>query len=976
MLIAIAGCQPTTEPKRNEGAGTAIHLGSPTKESSDSKSDLPRELAALRAERKNDQLAEAIKRTKDLLVRYPNDPSVIFEAAQTCLLSDETAQAIELLKIVTKESAYRDKASLLLITALRGTLPADGVLSELTALVSDQPGNVALRHEFWVELNRHGLRQEASRQVDFLCTMGQAKREQLISIIERNHCYPTVVPEGLKPEQYFESGLGMARWLHATGRTQEAIQEITRQQTDPPSNQTEHAFLGRLICEGQMYHEFSQWLSSCDQETQGASDFWAALGIFFIDQHEYEAATRALLEALLRDPTDERSAHRLARSLDALGRTEDAEQARNRAVLIVQLKDQAQLLYKQDQAALSMLEERLLELGRPFEVLNWKLQTTPDSAATRTYRQQLRQLSQNQDALSMAFEMSQIELSRIEFEIAPELLLSPEIQSMPSITASNSQNDQNAERFELKLLNRAKETGLNFQWYTDFKNDLTSIPLHEVMGGGVAVIDYQLDGWPDVYLAQGSGEPPNRQSSRSNQLFRNLEGSFQNATEISQTADHNYSSGIAAGDVNQDGFPDLWVGNLGKNRLLINNGDGTFRDDTESLKISNNLFTASVAIADLNGDHLPDLYEAAYVEMEDGFRLPEKNPSGQEVAPSPLSFYASPDRWLENRGDGRWIPHMILADQIEPGTGLGLLISDFDQDGRNEVFVANDGRANHWLRFNSDGSISNLADLSGLAAGFDGGFSACMGVASGDFDHDGRLDLHVSNFSEQSNHHFLQLKPSLFTDLAIQHQHATWSSPYVGFGIKALDLDRNGWLDLIATNGHIFDLKDRDQPFKMPGQLIMNHSDHFQSVNVKTLGDYWESEHIGRSVTKIDFNQDQKIDFLISHLDDPLALLENQSIADGNWIQIELIGIHSEREAVGTQVEIYAGDQQWTEWVTAGDGYLASDQKLIDIGMGSVSIIDQLVVRWTTGVVQKWQNVLPCQRLLIIENQKDDPLSR
>jgi len=1010
VIIWISGCQPenpsATNPRHTRGQEQTLSQS----EQATEKNEIASELATLENERHNN-IDQAIKKAASLLVRFPDDPRVLFAAAKTFLLANKTNQAIELLDSISEQSDLINEASRLLVTALKQKdderkstehaateqkLSHQKLLPELRDRVTDRPTNLVLRDALWRELNRHGLREEACRHADFLCTIGKATPEHLISLLQRNLSFPISLPEGSKPDTVFHQGLGISRWRYSNGNLTEAIEELRNHQLAATTTQAETAFLGRLLSEAQNYGAFSDWIVSCNAETQIHGDFWAALGTFFLDQHQDEAATRCLMEALLRDPTDERSAHRLAKALDAMGRTEDAKQARHRAVIIVQLKNEIPRLSAEQLGETQTISERLLELGRPFEALNWKLLAKDSAAATpvaAALRQQITQMSQNQAALTMAFEMSQLDLSRATFEIAPELISNLKsdtrvfltVQNNPASLQSNPhlaskvnprensiKNDHPQATWELTDV--ADKVGLNFQWYKDLENDFSSIPLHEVMGGGVAVIDYELDGWPDVYLAQGSGEPPHQSGTRSNQLFRNLAGSFDTVTDLSNSSDHNYSSGIAAGDVNQDGFPDLWIGNLGKSRLLVNNGDGTFRDDSETLGLETDLFTSSVAIADLTQDGLPDLFEVAYVEMEGGFREPGKGADDKYIVPSPLSFYASPDRWLENRGDGTWVARTISSDRIEPGTGLGVLISDFDQDGINEVFVANDGRANHLLKIKRDRSVDNLAELSGLSAGFDGGFSACMGIASGDFDRNGRQDLHLSNFSQQSNHHFLQLSQNLFTDLAVQFRHADWSSLYVGFGIKAMDIDRNGWLDLIATNGHIFDLTDRGEPLQMPGQVIMNDGGRFEWSRTESPSQYWQNQHIGRAISKIDFNRDHRIDFLVSHLDHPVALLENQTESPANWIQFELIGTQTERDAVGTRVRVQAGEQSWTEWVTAGDGYLSSDQKLIDIGIGSADQIDSVSVTWPSGVKYQWENLTPNRRLMIIENQTGEPM--
>lgn len=1015
LLSGLIGCdtQPPQDSGVNQSGLRGPELDSPSQQAAkipagvDKPADFTGDTSEQLTAQINRALAageidRAIQSADRALIQSPDHPMVQFAAAKAYVSADKIDQGIELLKSILSKpkpigappSNHSDIAGTNTLAqaaklfsktifsktrSRKASANNDEVTSALLVLrgvVDQYPSNLPLRRELWAVLNRLGLREDASRMADQLCAAGLANREDLISLLQRNLCFPLDLPPNSDPEEYFELGLGMARWLHANDQLHDAIEQL-RNYPRAESQQAEIALLGRLLFESQQHESFSEWILSCNAQTQQLNDFWAALGTYFLDQHEHAAATRALMEALLRDPTDERSAHRLAKSLDALGRSQDAEQARHRAVLIVQLKQEASSLQLSGNSAASAIVDQLLELGRPFEALSWKIQgaTKNQINLITSYREQLRQLSQNPDAIGMAFEMSQLDLAREQFKIPKDLLQSyarkdTKTNSQPAVgKTGGSVSSQNQVAIALQLVDQAEERGIDFQWFADIENNLSEIPLHEVLGGGAAVIDYQLDGWPDIYLAQGSGEPPSSRSTRSNQLFRNLSGAFRSITTESQTSDYHYSSGIASGDVNQDGFPDLWIGNLGPNRLLINNGDGTFHDESQSLGTSGDRFTSSVAIADLNGDHFPDLFEVAYVEMDGGFRLPEVGPDGKAIVPSPLSFYAASDRWYENLGNGKWREHLIAGDGIEPGTGLGLLISDLDDDGRNEVFVANDGRANHYLKIQPNGDFTNLADLSGLAAGFDGGFSACMGVAAADFDHDGRLDLHVSNFSHQSNHHYLQLREQMFTDLAIKYRHADWSSPYVGFGLKAADLDRNGWMDLIATNGHIFDLRERGEPLEMPAQVILNREGRFAPTATEAWSDYWQKPHVGRSVTKIDFNRDQRTDFIITHLDDPLALLENQTQISGNWLQLELIGTDSERDAIGTKVVLKAGNERWSEWITAGDGYLSCDQKLMDFGLGATSIVDRIEVHWPSGTTQKFNSIDTNHRLLIIEGQ-------
>ncbi len=913
-----------------------------------------------------------------LLIKAPENEAAIYLAAEFAIDQNERKQAIELLSSIKINSALGVQA---VIAKARLSIEVDEAINALTDLrmaIEAQPQQVELQGQLWRTLNHLGQREESSKVADTLCRMGAIETDQLTSLLQRNRSFPPFIPKDDDPKDYFADGLGMARWFHSQGDLKSALEELNADQTEATRSEEEHALKGRILTELQKFESVKNWISSCNEETQRHSDFWAALGNYLLDKNQYEGAARALMEALIRDPTDHQSTHRFAKSLDALNRPEDAKQARYRAILLVQLRDQSKqlALNQKNKQASEDLPEKLMELGRPFESLNWTRLSLPEGSdqSLAGIHQQLQSLSRNGDALVMSREMSQIELKRSDFDIQNALAQSLRQKSSQSEIQTADAAVMPLARPDLR--NRATEAGLEFLWYQDYEIDLTSIPLHEVMGGGIAVADYDLDGWPDAYMAQGSGEPPLPEGTRSNLFFRNRNGRFTEVTDLNFTADRRYSSGVTAGDVNQDGFPDLWVGNLGQNRLLVNNGDGTFRDATNSLNTQETLFTSSLAVADINGDRLPDLFEATYVEMESGFRLPETDANGNTLVPSPLSFYASPDRWFENQGDGTWIPKRIGRDVAEPGTGLGLMVCDFDADGINEIFIANDGRANHLLKINEKGLLVNAAGVMGLAASFDGGFNACMGIASGDFDRNGLLDLHVSNFSDQSNNHYLQNQSHSFSDLAIRYGHSNWSSPHIGFGIKAIDIDRNGWLDLIATNGNIFDLSQQGESFQMPAQIVMGIGNRFELINMDDHSDYWEQSHVGRAMTKIDFNRDGRTDFLISHLDHPAALLENQTKTNGHWLQVELVGTSTERDGIGAKVMISEGDKQWHEWVTAGDGYLSSDEPFLELGLGAVETIQTMTIVWPSGGRQEFHEIPTNQRLLIIEGQSEMPWTR
>lgn len=850
------------------------------------------------------------------------------------------------------------------------------------------PTNWLWRHRAWQLLNRIGKREQASIQAEMLCRSGQATEAELNSLTRRTDAFPSVLIEGDSPEKWFEPGLGLARWQFTQGEFREAIRLLKEQRKKSPLSSAGEALLGRLLAETQAINEFPDWHSKVNSSAmEPLGDYWASLGIHFFDKQEYETSARCLLEAIRRNPTDRRTMQRLAKVFDALGEADQAEQYRRRGVAMAQTEatcDSLQAVTPADnQSRLAIRKQfmrQTLELERPFESLGWASLIFPLSATQQQQAiiQQRNALLESADARSMSREAAMIGMSidTYQFGNAFEKFINNE----PSPTTTN-------ELVEIEPLaspafsDVAQKAGLNFQWFQDKEINLASIPIHESIGGGISVIDYDHDGWPDLYLAQGSGEPPTDKCTRSHMLTRNLEGQFQEITTHAGAENYHYGSGISAGDVNQDGWLDLLVGSLGTNRLLINNGDGTFRDATNQLGLCSDQFTTSLGIADLDGDSLPDLYEAVYIEMDGAFALPEIGKDGREVQPSPLEFYAESDRWFRNTGDGSFSVQPIPREVARPGTSLGLMITNFDDQAGNEIFIGNDVRPNHFLRHqnrsadtgqNDDQThrLLNYADALGLANGFSGSANGCMGIASADFNRDGRIDLHITNFHAESANLYLQNQSGGFTDFAIRYQLDATSKPYVGFGTKAVDIDCDGWVDLAVTNGHIFDMTIYGQGFRMPPQLLMNRATRFELTEVEDESNYWAGKYLGRAMASFDHNRDGKTDLVVSHLDQPLALLQNQTSEAGHSLELELVGTLSERDAIGTRVMVVSSGKVSSSWVTAGDGYLCSDEAVLKFGLGHSPAADLVTIHWPSGVIQTFEN-LEGNRYLIIEDQPD-----
>ena len=847
----------------------------------------------------------------------------------------------------------------------RNSDAADALLAGLEL----RPTQSEWRHRAWALLTRTGRREEASHQAAKLCREGKCNTSELNSLVRRTEAYPAKLPRGGDPRQFFDNGLGMARWYFTRLEYRQALDELTPEWESKFKSSASAALYGRLLAETQQHDEIPRWLAMTERASMEAfGDYWAALGTYFFDTRQYRASAAALLKAVYANPTDRWSTQRLAKVFDALDDAEQGEQFRRRGVDLAQCEGLSDKLQAATQMTPEVFEAennlmlQLLELERPFEAMAWAIELQPSKRPQ--IEQQRAQFLRDKETIEIASVSSLLGVERSDYPLgsAYEDLLrrseSPE---------AGSQGGEVTPLAAPKLVNVAKQVGLEFQWYRTLQLDESPIPIHESIGGAIAVLDYDRDGWPDVYFAQGSGEPPTDQCTRSNGLIRNLSGQFEEVTISARGEDRNYGSGLAVGDVNQDGFPDLFVGSLGHNRLLLNNGDGTFSDVTEQLGDVGDRFSSSLAIADLNGDALPDLFEAIYIEMEGAFALPKKDPEGRPTQPSPLEHFAESDRWFSSAGDGGFQMHEIAQSVARPGTSLGVVVTDFDGTGSNQVFVGNDVRPNHLLVHTGSNQLENAADAQGVANGFRGAANGCMGVASGDFNLDGTIDLHITNFSEESANLYLQSPSGGFTDFATRYRLDGYSLPMVGFGTKAIDIDRDGWLDLAVTNGHIFDMSEYGEGYRMPPQFMANRGTHFELVEVDDDSGYWDKTYLGRSMAKIDFDNDGDSDLLINHLDEPTALLRNDTETEGAWLQLELIGTKSERDAIGAKAVLKLDSETRTAWVTAGDGYLCSDQATLEFGLGKAPILSELQIQWPSGTRQTFKIPQVNQRYLAVE---------
>ncbi|MEM6474198.1 MAG: VCBS repeat-containing protein, partial [Planctomycetota bacterium] len=457
----------------------------------------------------------------------------------------------------------------------------------------------------------------------------------------------------------------------------------------------------------------------------------------------------------------------------------------------------------------------------------------------------------------------------------------------------------------------ADECGIRTTFVSDYDLERVDFFLHQANGGGLGVIDYDKDGTPDLMVVQSGGDPNVAESSMPNQLFRQVGPLRFTETSSDAACDgRGYGQGVAVCDVNQDGWPDMIVANIGRNQLLINRGDGTFEDATETwlpkpLSGDHLKWTSSIGVGDLDGDSLPDLIEVNYVDDPEVFR---KKCKGEVLDCVPQTFTAARDQFLKLKPEGGFSDqHRLTQSEVPANYGFGVVVADLSGDGRNEVFVTNDGDVNqYWRSGLGDESTSAppLAEVAGVLGNAIGAFGlseACMGLASGDFNRDGRCDLAVTNFYREPMNLFLQTSGGSFVDDAMRMGLDVPARQLLGFGCQASDIDNDGWLDLVVLNGHLYDFRQEGIPFRMPPQCFMGSERGFDLTSPESS--YFERQALGRTLAVADFDGDGRMDFVANHLDAPVAVLRNESDG-GQWIEFELVGTRSCRDAVGARVRV------------------------------------------------------------------------
>ncbi len=509
----------------------------------------------------------------------------------------------------------------------------------------------------------------------------------------------------------------------------------------------------------------------------------------------------------------------------------------------------------------------------------------------------------------------------------------------------------------------------------------------ESMSGGVAMFDFDNDGRLDLYLVNSySVEAALAKKPRpAAALYRNLgNGKFEEVAAKAGVADPGWAVGVSVADFDNDGFDDLYVTCFGPNKLYRNLGNGKFVDVTAKAKVDDPRFSTGSAWADYDRDGDLDLFVANYVEFSLD-KLPQFGKGetcryrNVEVQCGPRGLQGAGDTLYRNNGDGTFtdVSRQAKVEDAQGHYGLGVVWTDFDDDGWPDLFVANDTVPNYAYRNNHDGTFTETGFSLGLAVDENGNEQACMGITVGDYDRDGRLDLAVSNFSEDYNTIYHKNSDKTFTDVTRATKTVEPSLPFVGWGMKFFDADNDGWLDLFVANGHVYPQVEGAYPggqYKQRKLLYQNLRDGTFAEIASEASAALLERRVSRGVAFGDFDEDGAVDLIVNELDGAPMLLRNELMTSSskdsaNWVQLKLVGVKTNRNAVGAKVKLTAGKLTLVDEVRSGDSYLSHSDWRLHFGLGQVRTVEQVEIQWPNGGIEKLKT-LPINQTLVITEGK------
>jgi enediyne biosynthesis protein E4 len=505
--------------------------------------------------------------------------------------------------------------------------------------------------------------------------------------------------------------------------------------------------------------------------------------------------------------------------------------------------------------------------------------------------------------------------------------------------------------------------------------------LLETMGSGVAVFDYDNDGRLDIFFANGAriddpmpkGSIPQKDGPEYwNRLYhQKADGTFEDVTAKAGLAGSGYSTGVAVGDYDNDGFEDLFVAGYGHSTLYHNNGDGTFTDVTASAGVAGSGWATSAAWVDYDNDGRLDLIVARYMIWDFDDIYCGHREEGFRSYCHPDLFKPAPVLLYHNDGNGKFTEVAQKAGIDKPGKGLGLAIADYDHDGRMDIFLANDSIPEYLFHNKGDGTFEEIGLPSGV--GLDGGGAtfAGMGVDFEDYNNDGWPDIVVTDLANQKYALYANVGDGSFDYTTLTTGLGAISLLHSGWGVRFLDYDNDGWKDLFIAQSHVMDTIQVNEPHlryrESPLLLWNDHGKKFADVSAQS-GEVFQQAWAARGMAVGDLDNDGRVDVVVTSNDGPAWVLHNETPAQNHWVTLNLVGVRSNRDGIGAQVKITtpAGSQYAT--VTTCSSYQSSSDKRLHFGLGAAASISSIEIRWPSGIRQVLSDVKADQILTVTES--------